>query len=67
MKILSGFEKAPLRKISALIGKMQVQRILEIRQEQKPSQQLDEIQKIIAKNPKDEFLLILIKQTGKSL
>ena len=66
MKILSGFEKAPLRKLSALIGQMQVQRILEIGHGQKPSQQLDDIRKTIAKNPNDEFLLVLIKQSGKS-
>ncbi len=67
MKILSSFEKAPLRKLSALIGQMQVQRIQEIEYGQKPSQQLEEIRKTIAKNPKDEFLLVLIKQIGKSL
>lgn len=66
MKILSGFEKAPLRKLSALIGQMKVQRILEITQGQKSSQQLEEIRKSIAKTPKEEFLLILIKQSGKS-
>ena len=66
MKILSGFEKAPLRKLSALIGQMQVQRILEIAHGQKPSQQLEEIRKAMAKNPNDEFLLVLIRQSGKS-
>jgi hypothetical protein len=66
MKILSGFEKAPLRKLSALIGQMQVQRILEFAHGQKPSQQLEEIRKTISKNPNDEFLLVLIKQSGKS-
>ena len=55
MKILSGFEKAPLRKLSALIGQMKVQRILEITQGQKSSQQLEEIRKSIAKTPKCEF------------
>lgn len=66
MKILSGFEKAPLRKLSALIGQMQVQRILAIGHEQKPSQQLEDLRKTIAKNPKEEFLLVLIRQSGKS-
>ena len=66
MKILSGFEKAPLRKLSGLIGQMQVHRILEIAHGQKPSQQLEEIRKAMAKNPNDEFLLVLIKQSGKS-
>jgi hypothetical protein len=66
MKMLSGFEKAPLRKLSGLIGQMRVQRILEIAHGQKPSQQLEEIRKTMAKNPKDEFLLVLIKQSGKS-
>ena len=66
MKILSGFEKAPLRKLSALIGQMQVQRILEIAHGQKPSQQLEEIRKTMAKNPKDDFLLVLIRQSVKS-
>ena len=66
MKILSGFEKAPLRKLSALIGQMQVHRILEIPHGQKPSQQLEEIRKTIAKTPKEDFLLVLIKQSGKS-
>ena len=66
MKILSGFEKAPLRKLSGLIGQMQVQRIQEITHGQKPTQQMEEIRKTMAKNPKDEFLLVLIKQSGKS-
>ena len=66
MKILSGFEKAPLRKLSDLIGQMQVQRILEIAHGQKPSQQLEEIRKTIAKNPTEDFLLVLIRQSGKS-
>ena len=66
MKILSGFEKAPLRKLSGLIGQMQVQRIQEITQGQKSSQQLEEIRKTMAKNPKEEFLLVLIRQSGRS-
>jgi hypothetical protein len=66
MRILSGFEKAPLRKLSGLIGQMRVQRIQEIAHGQKPSQQLEEIRKTIAKNPTEEFLLVLIKQSGKS-
>jgi hypothetical protein len=43
-----------------------VQRILEIAHGQKPSQQLEEIRKTMAKNPKEDFLLVLIKQSGKS-
>jgi hypothetical protein len=66
MKILSGFEKAPLRKLSGLIGQSLVQRILAIGYGQKPAPQLEEIRKTMAKNPKDEFLLVLIKQSGKS-
>lgn len=66
MRILSGFEKAPLRKLSGLIGQMRVQRIHEISHGQKPSQQLDDIRKTIAKTPKEEFLLVLIRQSGKS-
>jgi len=66
MKFLSSFEKAPLRKLSALIGQMKVQRIHEITHGQKPSQQLEEIRKTMAKTPNEEFLLVLIKQSGKS-